>query len=96
LIIGATMRGGGCTVKPMLIAGSQNDVMRENYGHRALGRVFRGLIRVVPSPCRDTRPIAFDRRKPCRFRRLEGGEDVRSSFVRIESRVVHDVLEPPT
>lgn len=93
--MGATMRGRGRAVKPRLLVGSQNDIVRENDGHRALGRVFRRLIRVVSPPCRHPGPIAFDRRKAGRFRRLEGGEDVRRSFVRIEGRVVHDVLDPP-
>jgi hypothetical protein len=89
------MRSGGHPVKPMLVAGSQNDVMRKNDRHRALGRVFRRLIRVMPAPRCDPRPITFDRRKTGRFRRLESSEDIGRRFVRIESRVIHDVLEPP-
>jgi len=91
----ATMGGGGCAVKPRLLAGSQNDIVRKNDSHRTLGRVFWRLIRVVPPPRGDAGPITFDRRKTGRFRRLECGEDVGRSFVRIESRVVHDMLKPP-
>ncbi|HEV2548861.1 MAG TPA: hypothetical protein VGU20_16080 [Stellaceae bacterium] len=95
MVIAATMRGVGSTVKPMLLVGSQNDVVRKNDSHRALGRIFRRLIRVVPPPCGNSSPITFDRRETGRFRRLEGGKDVRRSFVRVESGVVHEVLEPP-
>lgn len=69
--------------------------MGENYGDGALGRILRRLVGVVPPPRRNPGPITFDRRKAGRFRRLEGGEDVRRSFVRIEGRVIHDVLKPP-
>jgi hypothetical protein len=89
------MRGVRRGVKPMLLAGSQNDVVGENDSHRTFGGVFRRLIRVMPPPRRDPGPITFDRRKTGHFRRLEGGEDVRRSFIRIESRVVHDLPKPP-
>ena len=95
LLMDVTMRGPGRTVKPRLLAGPQNDIVRENHGYGALGRVFRGLVRMMPPPCCHPGPIAFDRRKALRFRRLEGSEDVRRSFVRIESWVIHDVLDPP-
>ena len=78
-------------LKPMLFAGSQNNVVRKNYSHSALGRVFRRLIRVVTPPRRDPGPITFDRREAARFRRLKGREDIWRSFVRIESGVVHDL-----
>ena len=89
------MRSGGRPVKPMLLAGSQNDVVRKNDRHRALGRVFRRLIGVMPAPRCDPCPITFNRRKTGRFRRLESSEDIGRRFVRIESRVIHGLLEPP-
>lgn len=89
------MRGRRRGVKPMLLAGPQNDVVRENDSHRTLGGIFRGLIRVMPPPRRHPGTVTFDRGKTGHLRSLEGGEDVRRSFIRIESRVVHDLLKPP-
>jgi hypothetical protein len=79
----------------MLLSGSQNDVVRKNDRHRALGCVFRRLVGVMSAPRRDPRPITFDWRKTGRFRRLESGQDIGRRFVCIESRVIHGVLEPP-
>jgi hypothetical protein len=65
-------REGYDSVKPRLILDADLCVRVEDYGHRALGGVFPGLIGMLTPPGVDTRAVTFHRGAPSAARRLEG------------------------